>query len=78
MPSLQLDVRLENTSWGPGPAIVSEMLVPPLMELLSSTSADTRRRTLSVLNEMFGSMPSGFQNALHKYTEVRHTRVWGL
>lgn len=40
---MQLDVRLENTSWGPGPAIASEMLVPPLMELLKSHSPDTRR-----------------------------------
>jgi hypothetical protein len=40
---VQLDKRLENTSWGPGPAIVSEMLVPPLMELLGAPSPDTRR-----------------------------------
>lgn len=26
---------------------------------------------MSILNDMFGSMPTGFQQALHKYAEVR-------
>jgi hypothetical protein len=26
---------------------------------------------MSILNDMFGGMPTGFQQALHKYAEVR-------
>jgi HEAT repeat protein len=46
------------------------MLVPPLLALLGSPTAEIRRRALSVLNEMFGQMPAGFQAALPQYTEV--------
>jgi HEAT repeat protein len=46
------------------------MLVPPLLALLGSAAADIRRRALSVLNDMFGQMPAGFQAALPQYTDV--------
>lgn len=60
-----------GASWGPAPAPVSGMLVPPLLALLNSASADVRRRTLAILNEMFGQMPTGFAAALGQYTEVK-------
>lgn len=73
MPSSQMDTCLVGASWGPGPAPVSNLLVPPLLALLGSSVAEVRRRALAVLNEMFGQMPSGFQAALPQYTEVSRT-----
>ncbi|WIA22073.1 hypothetical protein OEZ85_004416 [Tetradesmus obliquus] len=66
----EMDTRLVGASWGPAPAPVSNMLVPPLLALLGSPAAEVRRRALAVLNEMFGQMPAGFQAALPQYTEA--------
>jgi hypothetical protein len=65
-----MDTRLVGASWGPGPTPVSNTLVPALLALLGSPTAEIRRRALAILNEMFGQMPAGFQAALPQYTEV--------
>eukprot|EP00775_Hariotina_reticulata_P001499 gene1499-1837_t len=64
-----MDTQLVGASWGPGPAPVSSLLVPPLLRLLESPEAEVRRRALAVLNDMFGQMPIGLQQALPQYTE---------
>jgi hypothetical protein len=46
-----------------------QYLLPPLSYPFPHNF--THRRSMSVLNDMFGSMPTGFQQALHKYAEVR-------
>ncbi|KAF6260222.1 ARM repeat-containing protein [Scenedesmus sp. NREL 46B-D3] len=66
----EMDTQLVGASWGPAPAPVSNMLVPPLLALLGSAVAEVRRRALAVLNDMFGQMPAGFQAALPQYTEA--------